>query len=165
MRLGKDDGAGLRPQLAHRARLAVVMVVVVIAAALVLRSSATKVTAAKESAYAFVVGVRTGNRDAVRASTTARLNGAIDAIAAGVPPDRELARRLEIVRTSQAFSGTFVGSWDEGCVDGDLDGKTHLWLRLDRVGTTWRVDDLQVGAMPVECRVPVAPLREIHFGL
>jgi hypothetical protein len=126
----------------------------------VLRSSARKVTAAKDSAYGFVLGLRTGNKEAVKAFTTTRLNAAIEAIDSGGPSDRELARRLDAVRISKVFAGTFVGDWTEGCVDGDLDSTAHLWLRLDLVGATWRVDSVQIGAMPNECLVPKEPPLE-----
>jgi hypothetical protein len=166
MRLGKYAAAASRARLDDGLRFAVAMaVVVVLAAAIALGSSARKVTAAKESAYAFVVGVRTGNWAAAKASSTDRLRGALDAIAAGGPSDPALAQRLEKLRVSQSFSGTFNGTWDDGCVSGKLDDTTYVSLGVVRVDATWQVDDVQVGAGPVECPVRGKPLREIHYGL
>jgi hypothetical protein len=109
---------------------------------------------AAASAEAFVVAVRAGHLDEVRAHTTRDLGARLDPIVAGGSGQTELARAYERVRTSKSIRSDFVAEdWSKGCMDGKVEGAGPLWLPMSKEHGQWVVADMRIDSRPNECDV------------
>jgi hypothetical protein len=104
---------------------------------------------ASNSAEAFVNALREGRLDEARAHATTKVAPSI-----GLPSDgSELSRGLALIAGAKSTDGAYVGSFMEGCFDGEVDGATPVYVLMSKGSLfgDWLVSDVRVDAKPQAC--------------